>query len=95
MDKGQESEERADLLQVSLCDNQRALSGRMRHLSFDAPVAGDDSDITMLDTLHSDNETNPDLKIMSESLSKEITANLNMLAPRARMVLPSYFRLDR
>jgi RNA polymerase primary sigma factor len=89
-----EPEELADLLQVSLSDVQRALSGRMRHLSFDAPVAGDDSDITMLDTLHSDNETNPDLKIMSESLSKEITANLNMLAPRERMVLASYFGLD-
>ena len=89
-----EPEELADILQVSLSDIQRALSGRMRHLSFDAPVAGDDSDITMLDTLHSDNETNPDLKIMSESLSKEITANLNMLAPRERMVLASYFGLD-
>ncbi len=89
-----EPEELADLLQVSLSDVERALRGRMRHLSFDAPVAGDDSDITMLDTLHSDNETNPDLKIMSESLSKEITTNLNMLAPRERMVLASYFGLD-
>jgi RNA polymerase primary sigma factor len=89
-----EPEELADLRLVALCAFPRALSGRMRHLSFDAPVAGDDSDITMLDTLHSDNETNPDLKIMSESLSKEITANLNMLAPRERMVLASYFGLD-
>ncbi|TXF91251.1 RNA polymerase sigma factor RpoD/SigA [Neolewinella aurantiaca] len=89
-----EPEELADLLQVSLSDVERALSGRMRHLSFDAPVAGEDSDITMLDTLDSNNETNPDMKIMSESLSKEITANLNMLAPRERMVLASYFGLD-
>jgi len=89
-----EPQELADVLDVSLSDIERALSGRMRHLSFDAPVAGDDSDITMLDTLHSDNETNPDLKIMSESLSKEITTNLNMLAPRERMVLAAYFGLD-
>ena len=89
-----EPQELADLLDVSLADVERALRGRMRHLSFDAPVAGDDSDITMLDTLHSDNETNPDLKIMSESLSKEIMTNLNMLAPRERMVLASYFGLD-
>lgn len=89
-----EPEELADILSVSLADIERALSGRMRHLSFDAPVAGDDSEITMLDTLSSNGETNPDVKIMGESLSKEIIANLNMLAPRERTVLACYFGLD-
>lgn len=89
-----EPEELADLLQVSLADVERALSGRQRHLSFDAPVAGDDSDITMLDTLHSDAESDPDMKVMSESLAKEITANLNMLGARERTVLACYFGLD-
>ena len=89
-----EAEELAELLNVNVSDIERALRGRMRHLSFDAPVAGDDSDITMLDTLSSDGETNPDLKIMGESLSKEVMANLNMLAPRERTVLACYFGLD-
>jgi RNA polymerase primary sigma factor len=89
-----EPEELADMLDVSLNDVQRALRGRMRHLSFDAPVAGDDSDITMLDTLSSDGNSNPDVKIMSESLAKEIMSNLNMLAPRERTVLACYFGLD-
>ncbi|SER37768.1 sigma-70 family RNA polymerase sigma factor [Neolewinella agarilytica] len=88
-----EPEELADLLNVSLSDIERALRGRMRHLSFDAPVAGDDSDITMLDTMATDG-SNPDKKIMGESLSKEVTANLNMLAPRERTVLACYFGLD-
>ncbi|MFT7121099.1 MAG: RNA polymerase primary sigma factor, partial [Neolewinella sp.] len=89
-----EPEELAEVLNVSLADVERALRGRMRHLSFDAPVAGDDSDITMLDTMSTDGTSSPDLKVMGESLSKEIIANLNMLAPRERTVLACYFGLD-
>ena len=89
-----EPEELAEMLQISVADVDRALRGRMRHLSFDAPVAGDDSDITMLDTLPNDENSNPDLKVMGESLSKEIIANLNLLAPRERAVLAAYFGLD-
>ncbi|THH40307.1 sigma-70 family RNA polymerase sigma factor [Neolewinella litorea] len=89
-----EPEELAEVLKISVADVDRALRGRMRHLSFDAPVAGDDSDITMLDTLPNDEDSNPDLKVMGESLSKEIIANLNLLAPRERAVLAAYFGLD-
>ncbi len=89
-----EPEELAEVLQISLADVERAMRGRMRHLSFDAPVAGDDSDITMLDTLPNHEHSNPDLKVMGESLSKEVVANLNLLAPRERAVLAAYFGLD-
>ncbi|MGB3799940.1 MAG: RNA polymerase sigma factor RpoD/SigA [Lewinella sp.] len=89
-----EPEELAEILQISVADVDRAMRGRMRHLSFDAPVAGDDSDITMLDTLPNDEGSNPDLKVMGESLSKEVVANLNLLAPRERAVLAAYFGLD-
>ncbi len=89
-----EPDELAEVLQISVADVERAMRGRMRHLSFDAPVAGDDSDITMLDTLSNDEGSNPDLKVMGESLSKEVVANLNLLAPRERAVLAAYFGLD-
>ena len=89
-----EPEELAEMLKISVADVDRAMRGRMRHLSFDAPVAGDDSDITMLDTLPNDENSNPDLKVMGESLSKEVVANLNLLAPRERAVLAAYFGLD-
>lgn len=89
-----EAEELAEVLQISVADVERAMRARMRHLSFDAPVAGDDSDITMLDTLATDDHANPDLKVMDESLSKEIVNNLNLLAPRERAVLAAYFGLD-
>ncbi|MBB4078660.1 RNA polymerase primary sigma factor [Lewinella aquimaris] len=89
-----EPDELAEVLQISVADVERAMRGRMRHLSFDAPVAGDDSDITMLDTLPNDADSDPDLKVMGESLSKEVVANLNLLAPRERAVLAAYFGLD-
>ncbi len=89
-----EPEELADILGISLSDVQRAMSGRMRHLSFDAPVAGEDSDITMLDTMATDGQSHPDLKVMDESLSQEVVNNLNLLAPRERAVLAAYFGLD-
>ena len=88
------AEELAEVLNISVSDVERALSGRMRHLSFDAPVAGDDSDITMLDTMPTDSNSNPDNKIMSESLSEEVVQGLNTLAPRERTVLACYFGLD-
>ena len=89
-----EPEELAEVLGISEADVERAMRGRMRHLSFDAPVAGDDSDITMLDSLPNDPYSNPDIKVMDESLSQEVATNLNMLAPRERAVLASYFGLD-
>lgn len=93
-ERNPEPDELADLLDVSIKEVERALLGRQRHLSFDAPVVGDDSDITMLDTLPTDGTSSPDLKIMGESLSREVSANLNMLAPRERTVLACYFGLD-
>ena len=89
-----EAEELAEALGVSVSDVERAMRGRMRHLSFDAPVAGDDSDITMLDTIPTDGNSHPDNKVMDESLSQEVLNNLNLLAPRERAVLAAYFGLD-
>ncbi|PHI19519.1 RNA polymerase subunit sigma [Lewinellaceae bacterium SD302] len=88
-----ELEELADFMEVSLRDVEHAMRGRQRHLSFDAPVAGDDSDMTMLDLMSTDGKT-PDTKLMGESLKKEVQSNLNLLAPRERQVLACYFGLD-
>ncbi len=88
-----ELEELADFMEVSLRDVEHAMRGRQRHLSFDAPVAGDDSDMTMLDLMSTDGKT-PDTKLMGESLKKEVQNNLNLLAPRERQVLACYFGLD-
>lgn len=89
-----EMEELADYMDVNLKDIEHAMQGRMRHVSFDAPVAGDDSDMTMLDLMHNSSDASPESGLMGESLKKEIQANLNLLAPRERQVLACYFGLD-
>jgi len=89
-----ELEELAEYMDVSLRDVEHAMLGRMRHLSFDAPVAGDDSDMTMLDLMSTDGANTPDTALMGESLKKEVQANLNLLAPRERQVLACYYGLD-
>ncbi|MEM6395731.1 MAG: RNA polymerase sigma factor RpoD/SigA [Bacteroidota bacterium] len=89
-----EPEELADLLGVSLREVKQVMQGRMRHVSFDAPITGDDSDMTMLDTLAGQVDGDPDMDLMADSLRKEVQNNLNMLAPRERAVLACYFGLD-
>ena len=89
-----EPEELAEYMDVSLRDVEHAMLGRMRHLSFDAPVAGDDSDMTMLDLMSTGGDNIPDTALMGESLKKEVQSNLNLLAPRERQVLACYFGLD-
>ena len=89
-----EPEELAELLGISMREVNQVLQGRMRHVSFDAPVAGDDSEMTMLDTMSSDTGAPPDLGLMTDSLRQEVQNNLNMLAPRERQVLACYFGLD-
>ncbi|MEM8584070.1 MAG: RNA polymerase sigma factor RpoD/SigA [Bacteroidota bacterium] len=89
-----EPEELAELLDISLREVNQVMQGRMRHVSFDAPITGDDSDMTMLDTLAGQVDGDPDMDLMADSLRKEVQSNLNMLAPRERAVLACYFGLD-
>lgn len=88
-----EAHELAEFMKLSLKDVEQALVGRQRHLSFDAPIGGDDNDMTMLDLLRSEDYDTPDQALMNESLKKEIEKNLNVLAPRERQVIACYFGL--
>jgi len=57
-----------------------------RHLSFDAPVGGEDGDATMLDLLTFD-EAAPDNQLMEDSLRDEVKYGLSMLSSREVEVL--------
>jgi RNA polymerase primary sigma factor len=86
-------EELAELLNVPIRDVINAMPGNNRHISFDAPVSGEEDSFTLLDMIETDGEMQPDLKLMEESLRMEIMYSLNSLAPREAEVLAYYFGL--
>lgn len=89
-----EPHELAAFMDIGLKEVEQAMRGRQRHLSFDAPIGGEDSEMTMLDMLSDDDDATPDSALLNESLKKEVEANLNLLAPRERQVIACYFGLD-
>lgn len=86
-------EELAELLNVPLRDVINSMPGQNRHVSFDAPVSSDEDSFTLLDMIETDDEMQPDLKLMEESLRLDIQYSLNSLAPREAEVLAYYFGL--
>ena len=86
-------EELAELLDMKPKDVVKMKQSGSRHLSFDAPVGGDDGDATMLDLLNFDSEAAPDLALMEESLKDEVKYGLSMLSPREVEVLGAYYGL--
>jgi len=86
-------EELADLLNVNIRDIINNMPGASRHVSFDAPVTSDEDSFTLLDMIETDDNMQPDLKLMEESLRLDIQYSLNALAPREAEVLAYYFGL--
>lgn len=86
-------EELADLLNVNIRDIINNMPGASRHVSFDAPVSSDEDSFTLLDMIETDENMQPDLKLMEESLRLDIQYSLNALAPREAEVLAYYFGL--
>ena len=87
-------EELADALNISLKEVRNVLRGTQRHVSFDAPISGEDSDATMLDMVAGDENAIPDYHLMDESLKEEVRQGLNILSPREVKVLSCYFGLE-
>ncbi len=86
-------EELAELLNVNIRDIVNNMPGASRHVSFDAPVSSDEDSFTLLDMIETDENMQPDLKLMEESLRLDIQYSLNALAPREAEVLAYYFGL--
>lgn len=87
-------QELADLLNISAREVAAMLQGGGRHVSFDAPVSTDEDSSTMLDLMAVDDQTQPDLKLMEESLKLEVLHGLSILSPREVDVLNSYYGLN-
>ncbi len=86
-------EELAEILDMKPKDVTKMKQSGSRHLSFDAPVGGDEGDATMLDLLDFDFVDSPDEHLMEESLKDEVKYGLSMLSPREVEVLTAYYGL--
>ncbi len=87
-------EELADLLNLKPKEVRDMLKGGSRHLSFDAPISSDEGASTMLDVMHIESGTDPDEKLMKQSLKDEVAHGLSLLSPREVEVLSSYYGLN-
>ena len=88
------NEELAELLEMTPKEINNMLKGNGRHLSFDAPLSGDDGDSTMLDVVSSEEGILPDNNLMEQSLKEEVQQGLSILSPREVEVLSSYYGLN-
>ncbi|MCC7298158.1 MAG: RNA polymerase sigma factor RpoD/SigA [Bacteroidia bacterium] len=86
-------EEIAEALQVPITEVENALRSSGRHLSIDAPLA-DGEDNTLLGVLDNNDEPNPDMPLINESLQNEINRVISTLSDKERDVLKYYFGLD-
>lgn len=89
-------EELAELLGMTPKEIRNMLKGNGRHLSFDAPMSGEEGDATMLDIVSSgvDGDNSPDISLMEQSLKEEVAEGLAILSQREVEILSSYYGLN-
>lgn len=88
------NEELAEILGVQPKDIANTLKGANRHISIDAPLSDDEGAASMIDMMTLGEEDSPDLKLMEESVRKEVIDGLEILSPREIQVISSYYGLD-
>ena len=86
-------QEIAESLEISLSEVENALRSSGRHLSIDAPLA-EGEDNTLLGVLDQNDEPNPDMLLLNESLQNEINRVISTLSDKEREVLKYYIGLD-
>ena len=87
------SDEIADLLEISTNDVKDSLRNSGRHISMDAPLIQDE-DITLYDVLGNNESKTPEQGLMSDSLRIEIERAISTLSKRESDVLRYYFGLN-
>ncbi|HMR86965.1 MAG TPA: RNA polymerase sigma factor RpoD/SigA [Saprospiraceae bacterium] len=88
------NEELAEILGVNPKDIANMIRGANRHISVDAPLTDDEGSMTMVDMMTLGEEDSPDLKLMEESVRKEVVDGLEILSPREIQVVTAYYGLD-
>lgn len=87
-------EEIAEILDVKPSEIVGLIKGNARYVSVDAPITDDENAITMVDLMSMGDEDSPDLKLMEESIKKEVLEGLDILSPREVQVIEAYYGLN-
>jgi RNA polymerase primary sigma factor len=83
----------AEKLELPGQEVETTLSSSSRHLSIDAPI-NEDEDANLLTLLPNHQEPNPDVDLLHESLQKEITRVISLLADKEREIVKLFFGLE-
>lgn len=87
-------DELANELEMAEGDISQNIKNNRRHVSMDAPLLGsEDDERNMYDTMSGDNENNPEMTLLNESLRREIERSLATLSERESDVIRLYFGL--
>ena len=95
MERQPTADEVADLLDISVKDVKNSMRHNQRHVSMDAPVAGDQGDDRSMYDMYQENDlATPDQNLITESLKQDIQRSLTILSKRESEVLRLYFGLN-
>lgn len=83
----------AEKLELPGQEVETTLSSSSRHLSIDAPI-NEDEDANLLTLLPNHQEPNPDVDLLHESLQKEISRVISLLADKEREIVKLFFGLE-
>lgn len=87
-------EELSEILEIPAKEIALVLKGSGKHVSVDAPLSEDEDSSTLLDIMTMDDSIAPDLKLMEESIQKEIAIGLSVLSPREVAILEGFYGLN-
>ena len=83
----------AEKLELPGQEVETTLNSSSRHLSIDAPI-NEDEDANLLTLLPNHQEPNPDVDLLHESLQKEISRVISLLADKEREIVKLFFGLE-
>jgi RNA polymerase primary sigma factor len=94
MEREPTSGELSELLGLTQREVEDLLHGNNRHVSMDAPIGGEDSEVTMLDNMVETGDETPDAPLLRESLREELAEGMKFLELRERQVLEAFYGLN-
>ncbi len=89
------ADEVAEAMDITTEDVKTSIKHAGRHVSMDAPLSNDEDSSNMYEVFKSEDNTNPDTELLTDSLRKEIERALATLTIRESDVIRLYFGLGQ